>query len=201
MATISWTPGAFAERHPSEARQVGRLHALQLAAACMLFERAGVVPPGAIGESLYGCGPSWPTPYPYDGPPRGCCGATRCAGDDTACGRGTCMECSGLDESSFEATYPDQAAKLCEDNAFAAAVRDILADPDVANAGPALKQAQKLAEAGELAALYAPAPPAKKLPDGSEGPARCQICLATVCPSCGCGCCCTGQPGSMASGE
>jgi hypothetical protein len=188
MATPSWRVGAFADRFPQEARGIGVSHAVEAAANDMLYAAAGVVRPGAIGDAAYGC-PSMATPC--DGPSPGCCSASACGRTsvDTCCDRGTC---SGNIErgSDFEDLYPELDRRLDAQHALAAAIRDINADPDVADVASAIEEAMVLSE-DELLALYAPQVPAKPLPDGSPAPARCPICGAAVCPTCGCTCeCC-----------
>lgn len=189
MPSLLWRPGAFADRHPRSALDIGRHHKVEAAANRLLFDTAGVTSDQAIVDAQYGYAP---TPYPCDGPPRGCCGSPPCPsnaqGVDTSCSRGTCT--CGTGEDAFSAVYPEAAAALEESHALAAAYRDILTDPDVEDVGSALDQAQALAAKGQLAALYAPATPAKKLPSGADAPARCPICGCTVCMACGCSCSC-----------
>lgn len=183
MPTISWRAGAFAERYPGEARDFGRTCKLERDAARLLYENAGVVGPSAIYSAAYG-----PPCSPCD-TPRGCCGAPCARGGDSCCDRATCSNC-GPREDEFAALYPEIAARLDNGHAFSAAVRDILTDPDLEDVGGALAQAATLAAKGQLAALYAPVVPAKKLPSGEAAPARCPCCGATVCPTCGCSCSC-----------
>jgi hypothetical protein len=187
MSAPAWRVGAFAERYPNVARDIGRTHKVEAVAARLLYETAGVASSSAVSDAGYG------GPYMSAGPgesPRGCCGAPcATANTDSACSRGTCEHC-GPAESDFAAIYPEAAQEMDACHAFGAAVRDILADPDVEDVAGAIEQAMSLHAKGALAKLYAPHAPAKKMPDGSNAPARCPICGATVCPSCGCSCCC-----------
>jgi hypothetical protein len=187
MADVTWRIGAFASQYPQEAKILGRGYALEDEAAEQLFETAGQVPQGSIQDAL--CGG---TVYSPSGSPEGCCGSTPCAmdGTDTACARGTC--CCADDDEAFEAIYPEIGVAMAEGRALAAAVRDILTDPDIEDVAAPIAAARELAAAGQLAILYAPAVPAKKLPDGTDAPARCPICGACTCPTCGCTCCCVG---------
>lgn len=186
MPSPSWRVGAFAERYPQEARDIGRACAMEAAANRMLYAGAGVVRQGAIMDAMYGCQPCTP-----GAAPAGCCGSVMCTGGvtDSCCQRGTCAHC-GPGEYDFDAIYTEQAHDLHEHHAYAAAVRDVLTDPDVEDVGSALDEVSKLH--GKLAPFYAPAVPAKKLPDGSDAPARCPICGCTICSACGCSCeCCS----------
>jgi hypothetical protein len=106
-------------------------------------------------------------------------------------GPGPCCSCPPApDEDAFASTFPDVASTIAEDRAFGAAIRDILADPDLDDVAAAVAIATELHDAGELAALYVPAVPTKKLPDESDAPARCPICGTVACPTCGRTCCC-----------
>ena len=182
---LLWRVGAFAERFPSEARDFGRAHKDEALANARLYATAGGARPG----SLLIC--DGPLQY-VNGMTTGCCQQAPCSteGLDTCCARGTCTE-GGPDEDAFEQAYPDADAELDGAHAFAAALRDILADPNVDDVAGAMAQAMDLDEQEALAALYVPAVPAKKMPDGSDAPARCPICGALVCPTCGstCECC------------
>lgn len=198
MADLLWSVGAFADRHPDEARRIGDAHVMEAAAVGLLFANAGVVRSGAIRDA---CFPAYTdAPYQSGGrpPPLTCCEGSCQPGNDSCCARGTC-NCD-VGEDAFEAIYPDAAKALDEGHAFQAAVRDILADPDLEDVQGAIAQATKLARTGKLAAYYQPSLPAKKLPDGSEGPARCPICGAISCPECGCCCECVDGPAEMAEG-
>lgn len=202
MASLSWRVGAFAERFPVEARELGRYHKLEAVANGMLFESAGAVRAGAIGDAAHGC---LSTPYPCDGQPPGCCGALRCSSfGDSCCDRSTCTRC-GPHEEEFAAIHPEAAAQLDAAHAHAAAVRDILTDPDVEDIVAALEEASRLTKAGKLAKAYAPQTPAKKLPSGADAPARCPVCGAAVCPTCGCSCACVSsahtKPSPAPAGE
>lgn len=192
MATLLWQPGAFAERHPDEARRIGDAHALEAAAIGLLFDNAGVVGQYDISRAtspqvIYPEGP-----YPSSGSPSegrlACCEGPCARSTDSCCNRGSCS--CDVDEDAFEAVYPETMAAVDNAHALQAALRDILADPAVEDVAGAVSQAQQLAKKGSLAAAYAPAPPAKKLPSGEDAPARCPICLAVVCPDCGCCCSC-----------
>lgn len=189
MATTTvWVIGAFAARYPRAAMNVGRALKEQGAALRLLYATAGVTSDGAISDSAYGY---VSTPYPCDGPPRGCCGSPPCPsgpGVDSACSRGTC--CCAEGEDDFAAIYPEVVQDLDAATALGAAMRDILTDPSVQDVGAAVEQARKLHAKGQLVALYAPAVPAKPLPSGEPAPARCPICGATACPACGDACCC-----------
>lgn len=184
MAKPTWRIGAFAERSPSPARDIGRTHKLELVANRLLYATAGVAEPRALLDSCYGGSIAGP-----DGTVRGCCGAAPCPGAvDSACARGTCV--CGLEADGFEDIYPDAVRALANSHAFGAALRDILTDPDVDDVAEAISTALSLYEGGKLAALYAPAVPAKKMPDGSDAPARCPICGAVVCATCQHPCAC-----------
>jgi hypothetical protein len=189
MPAPFWRPGAFAERYPSQARDVGRAHKLEAVANRLLFATAGVVDPHRIHNASYGdvCSPCAPGEAP-----RGCCGSPCLTqGADSCCARGSCAHC-GPGEDDFAAIYPKAVRELDACHAYAAALRDILTDPDVEDVAGAVAQATQLHEKGKLAALYAPQAPAKKLPSGETAPARCPVCGATVCPTCGCSCeCCS----------
>lgn len=184
MPTPTWRVGAYAERYPGPARDVGRAHKAELVAARMLYEGAGVMNPSAMTDACYGgvqaCAPGEMA--------RGCCGSP-CSGGDSCCDRGTCCNC-GPGEDDFSAVYPDAQAALEEGHALSAAIRDILTDPDLEDVGSAIDQAVSMAGKGQLAALYGPQVPAKKMPSGDPAPARCPICGATVCPTCECCCAC-----------
>jgi hypothetical protein len=189
MATPLWTVGAFAARYPRAAMSVGRALKEQTSARRLLYATAGVTSDSAITDSCYGYG----VPQPCDGsPPVGCCGAPPCPGTsqgiDSACARGTC--CCAEGEDDFAGVYPEAIAELDNGTALAAALRDILTDPDVEDVGAAVEQARGLAAKGQLAALYAPAVPAKPLPSGEAAPARCPVCGCTACPTCGDLCSC-----------
>jgi hypothetical protein len=106
------------------------------------------------------------------------------------CCDGPCCCPKPPDEDAFVGAYPDVAKSMVEARAFGAAVRDILADPDLEDVAGAIDIATALRDAGQLAALYAPAVPTKKLPDGSDAPARCPICGAVACEECGRCCSC-----------
>lgn len=192
MATVfPWKVGAFQRAFPNVARQIGNQHALEGAACEVMFATAGACSEGQIDRETYPVtGDVYPPGYCTSStvPVRGCCGAAPCAPGENACARGTCSCDEG--EDSFAETFPDAKAALDNAHALAAAMRDILADPDVEDVAGAQAVAMRLAKAGTLAALYVPASPAKPLPDGSPAPARCPICGAVVCPSCGCSCSC-----------
>lgn len=196
MADLLWSVGAFADRHPDEARRIGEAHAIEAAALGLLFANAGVVRSGAIRDA---CFPSYPDVAYSPGarPPLTCCEGSCQPGTDSCCARGTC-NCD-IGEDAFEAIYPAAAQVVDEGHALQAALRDILADPDLEDVQAAIAQAGKLARAGKLAAYYQPAPPAKKLPNGSDGPARCPICGAIACPECGCTCECADGSAELAA--
>jgi hypothetical protein len=187
MPDLLWQPGAFAGRHPDEARRLGDAHALEAAALGVLFDNAGVAGLYEISREA-----SPEVTYPRNDPGADgvltCCDSPCGRESDTSCNRGTC--CCDVDDDAFEAVYPDAMTAVDNGHALQAALRDILADPAVEDVGGAIAQAQQLAKRGALAEYYAPASPAKKLPDGSDAPARCPICLAMVCPDCGCACSC-----------
>lgn len=189
MATPLWRVGAFADRYPRAAQNVGRALKEQSSALRMLYSTAGVTSDSAITDSAYG-GP-YPV-QPADGRPVGCCGSPPCPGMgqgiDSACARGTC--CCAEGEDDFASIYPAAAAELDGAAALGAALRDILTDPDVEDVGAAIQQAMTLHAKGQIAAPYAPAVPAKPLPSGAPAPARCPICGASACPACGDACCC-----------
>jgi hypothetical protein len=189
MAKPTWRVGAFAERYPQEARDFGRLCKLEAVAGRMLYESAGVVRSGAIGDASYGAPPSHCGPCGPGDAPAGCCGSPCARGGDSCCDRGSCTSC-GPREDDFAAMYPEASAALDEGHALSAAIRDVLTDPDLEDVGGAISTATTMASKGELATLYAPAVPAKKLPTGEDAPARCPVCGATVCPTCGCSCSC-----------
>jgi hypothetical protein len=192
MAKPTWRVGAFAERYPGPARDVGRAHKLELVANRMLYASAGVVDPNRLANAAYGdptCAPCAPGEMA-----RGCCNGPPCApGMDTCCARGTCL--CGAEADGFEDIYPDAGKQLANAHAFGAALRDLLTDPDEGDVAGAISTATALFESGKLAALYAPQVPAKKMPDGSDAPARCPVCGCTVCPTCGDPCACV--PGAM----
>lgn len=186
MAGPSWRVGAFAERFPQEARDFGRLYALEACASDMLYGSAGMARPGSISDASCGvtCGP-----YPVDMPP-GCCAVTACGRSaiDTCCDRGTCCGCG--QGSDFDELYPEFDKASDAAHARAAAARDILADQDVADVAAAMAELTGMSD-DELVQLYAPQVPAKPLPSGDPAPARCPICGAAVCPVCQCTCeCC-----------
>ncbi len=191
MAKPTWRVGAFAERYPGPARDIGRAHKLELVANRMLYASAGVVAESAIHNASYGdlCSPCAPGEAP-----RGCCSGPPClAAMDSCCARGTCL--CGAEADGFEDIYGDAVKGLANGHAFAAALRDILTDPDVDDVSGAVSTAISLAESGKVGALYAPQVPAKKLPDGSDAPARCPVCGCAVCPTCGDPCACV--PGAF----
>lgn len=189
--SLPWRVGAFADRYPRAAQDVGRALKAQAGALRLLYSTAGATSDSAIVDSAYGYPPSYGPCTPSD-VPRGCCGTPPCPGHaqgvDSACARGTC--CCAEGDEDFAAIYPEAAAELDNAAAFAAALRDINADPDVSDVGAAVDQARALFTKGKLAAAYAPAVPAKPLPSGAPAPARCPICGASCCPACGDCCCC-----------
>lgn len=187
MAQPTWQVGAFASRYPRSAQNVGRALKEQAAAMRLLYATAGVTSDSAISDSGYGYIAG---PYDPGMPPRGCCGAPPCPSGqavDSCCSRGTCSCQEGADD--FAAMYPEVIAELDGRAALAAAVRDILTDPDVEDVGAALESARAMDGKGQLVEAYAPAVPAKPLPSGDPAPARCPICGATQC-ACGCFCAC-----------
>lgn len=200
MATVSWRIGAFAERYPSDARDLGRSHAMEAASNRLLYATAGVMRAGAVSDALYGI--TVPMSSQASDRPPGCCGPTQCQRGqvDSCCDRSTCAGC-GPAESDFDAIYEEVAAQLDEAHAFAAAIRDILTDPDVEDTGASISEATALHSDGALAALYGPSAPAKKMPDGSTATARCPICGCAVCPSCGCSCECCSSAHSRTSDQ
>lgn len=182
MADLLWRVGAFAQRFPMAAAEIGRAHAFHARAARALYDSVGTSP-----ESMFS----------YPPPPGSCCkmddghSMEACAAEQgTCCTMGMCCNCRpGGDD--LETVYPEIDAACDVSHALEAAQRDILTDPDVENTGAALAQAKTLAESGALAALYVPRSPAKKGPDGEPGPEVCPICGAKRCSACGCCCeCC-----------
>jgi hypothetical protein len=175
MATLLWRVGAFAQRFPDAAQQIGRAHALHARAARALYDTAGTAP-----ESSFTCC--------FTGE---CCGSGDCCGEQGTCCAAGCCSCCRPDEDDLEVAYPQMDAAIDEAHALEAAQRDILTDPDVEDIPAAMTQAQDLAAKGKLSAYYVPASPAKKMPDGSDAPACCPICGCKPCPACGCCCeCC-----------
>ena len=195
MAKLSWTVGAFSRAYPRAAMSVGRALKEQASALRLLYATAGVTSDSAITDSCYGYSPQ---PCNPGDAPRGCCGSPPCPGPsqgiDSACSRGTCCCAEGSED--FAAIYPEAAADLDNASAFAAALRDINADPDVSDVAEAVEQARTLFAKGQLAKLYTPQVPAKPLPSGEPAPARCPICGAACCSGCGdcCSCCMSEQP-------
>ena len=180
MAAPSWRVGAFSQRYPQAAMEIGRAHAMHARACGMLYDTAGTVPESAF---VY-------TPMTGE-----CCGGAACEDAarverKTCCSMGTCCGC-GPGDDDIEAVYPQMTVIVDEGHALEAAQRDILADPDVEDIPGAISEARDLASKGKLAAYYVPASPAKKLPDGSDAPKVCPVCGCAPCPACGCTCeCC-----------
>lgn len=183
---MQWRVGAFAEQFPDEARTLGRVYAMECAANSMLYDAAGQVRPGAIQDAC--CGGMM---VASSGSAMGCCADSPCDDEaDSSCSRGTCDCDEAKGGDGFEAIYPEADAAIDESRALAAAIRDILADDQVADVPAAMDQARVLYAEGHLSDLYTPSVPAKKLPDGADAPAKCPICGCCACPTCGCSCCC-----------
>jgi hypothetical protein len=185
MATTpSWRVGAFAQRYPRAAMDIGRAHAMHARACGMLYDTAGTALESSFrNEPLTGA----------------CCGGADCCDGaqtvpSSCCAAGVCCGC-GPGDDDVEAVYPAITVAVDEAHALEAAQRDILTDPDVEDVPAAMSQAVELASQGKLSAFYVPVSPAKKMPDGSDAPACCPICGCNPCPACGCCCeCCDSAP-------
>jgi hypothetical protein len=171
---LPWRIGCFAERNPRAAAEIGRANALAARACRALFDTAGTAPESSF---LY------PVPAPE------CCGEPGCTEAGTCCAAGCCATCRP-DEDDFEMIHGEADAQMDEGQAFAAACRDILTDPDLEDTAGAMQTAREMTARGTLGAYYAPRSPAKPMPDGSKAPAMCPVCGMKACPACGCTCCC-----------
>lgn len=183
MADLLWRVGAFAERYPRIAAQIGTTYALASRAMAMLHASAGTVPENTIrfpvGPAVAGPGEAAPM----------CCVPGCGQREGTCCSMGCCSRC-GPEPDGVEMAYPAQDAAVDNGRAFEAALRDIDADLEVEDVAAAKSQAFELYRAGDLADEYVPRPPARELPDGGTPPAICPICGCTACPMCGCTCEC-----------
>lgn len=184
MADLLWRVGAFAERYPRIAAELGRAHALSSRAMAMLHATAGTAAEDAI-RYPHPCAPT-----SCDAPPATCC-EPGCGRDQgSCCAMGCCSRC-GPEPDGVEMVYPAQDAAVDNAHAFEAALRDIDADLEVEDVPGAKTQAFELYDSGDLAEHYVPRRPARELPDGGEPPAICPICGCKACPACHCTCeCC-----------
>ena len=191
MADLLWHVGAFAQRNPETAAQLGRAHALHARAVRAMYDSVGTAPeqtfasPPSAGDCCGMC-PSGGMMCSECPKKADCCRSE----PGSCCAMGCCTNCRP-DHDDAEMMHPEIDAAVDDGHVFEAAYRDILADPEVDDVAAAVAQAQKFHDAGDLAEMYAPKAPARDAPDGSPAPKVCPVCGAKECAACGCCCeCC-----------